>query len=145
MTSKGFPVLADHRGAAPADLETLQHILLTLSAFVASTPEIKEIDLNPIYAYTRGALAVDARVVLEARHQLRLCAVNTPRVPYEACAWQAGRWRKRESCRQLTAWRRGWRGRYCSRVHLVGLSHALCIGELRGNAGAGLILRESVL
>ena len=32
---KGFPLLAGYRGAAPADLEALQHILLTLSAFVA--------------------------------------------------------------------------------------------------------------
>ena len=62
---KGFPLLAGHRGTAPADLEALQHILLTLSAFVASTPEVQEIDLNPIYAYPQGALAVDARVVLE--------------------------------------------------------------------------------
>jgi acyl-CoA synthetase (NDP forming) len=62
---QGFPVLAGYRGAAPADLEILQHILLTLSAFVESTPEVKEIDLNPIYAYAQGALAVDARVMLE--------------------------------------------------------------------------------
>ena len=62
---QGFPVLAGYRGAAPADLEALQNILLTLSAFVESTPEVKEIDLNPIYAYAQGALAVDARVVLE--------------------------------------------------------------------------------
>lgn len=63
---KGFPLLAGYRGATAVDLEALQHILLTLSAFVASTPEVKEIDLNPIYAYAQGALAVDARVVLEA-------------------------------------------------------------------------------
>ena len=62
---KGFPLLAGHRGTAPADLEALQHILMKLSAFVADTPEVKEIDLNPIYAYPQGALAVDARVVLE--------------------------------------------------------------------------------
>lgn len=62
---QGFPVLAGYRGAAPADLEALQQILLTLSAFVADTPEIKAIDLNPIYAYAQGALAVDARVLLE--------------------------------------------------------------------------------
>jgi acyl-CoA synthetase (NDP forming) len=62
---KGFPLLAGYRGAAPVDLAALQDILLTLSAFVESTPEVKEIDLNPIYAYARGALAVDARVVLE--------------------------------------------------------------------------------
>jgi acyl-CoA synthetase (NDP forming) len=62
---QGFPVLTGYRGTAPTDLEALQHILLTLSAFVASTPDVKEIDLNPIYAYAQGALAVDARVLLE--------------------------------------------------------------------------------
>jgi acyl-CoA synthetase (NDP forming) len=62
---QGFPVLAGYRGAAPADLEALQNILLTLSAYVESTPEVKEIDLNPIYAYAQGALVVDARVILE--------------------------------------------------------------------------------
>jgi acyl-CoA synthetase (NDP forming) len=62
---QGFTVLTGYRGTAPTDLEALQHILLTLSAFVASTPDVKEIDLNPIYAYAQGALAVDARVLLE--------------------------------------------------------------------------------
>jgi hypothetical protein len=38
---------------------------MKLSAFVVETPEVKEIDLNPIYVYAQGALAVDARVVLE--------------------------------------------------------------------------------
>ena len=62
---KGFPLLDGYRGAPPADLEALQDILLRLSAFVVATPEVQEIDLNPIYAYAQGALAVDARVVLE--------------------------------------------------------------------------------
>ena len=63
---QGFPLLAGYRGATPADLAALQNILLKLSAFVEHTPEIKEIDLNPVYAYAQGALAVDARIVLEA-------------------------------------------------------------------------------
>jgi acyl-CoA synthetase (NDP forming) len=62
---QGFPLLAGYRGAPPADLEALQDVLMKLSAFVVETPEVKEIDLNPIYVYTQGALAVDARVVLE--------------------------------------------------------------------------------
>lgn len=62
---KGLPLLTGYRGTPPADLAALQDILLRLSAFVVDTPEIKEIDLNPIYAYAQGALAVDARLVLE--------------------------------------------------------------------------------
>lgn len=63
---RGLPLLQGHRGTPVADLDALQHILLTLSDFVAQTPEIKEIDLNPVYAYPQGALAVDARILLEA-------------------------------------------------------------------------------
>lgn len=63
---KGFPMLEGYRGAPPANLEALTRILLTLSDFVDHTPAIKEIDLNPVYAYDDGALAVDARMILEA-------------------------------------------------------------------------------
>ena len=62
---KGFPLLTGYRGAPPADLTALQRILCTLSDFVATTPAIKEIDLNPVYAYHDSALAVDARIILE--------------------------------------------------------------------------------
>lgn len=63
---QGFPLLQGHRGAPAVDLNALQRILLTLSDFVANTPAVKEIDLNPVYAYHDGALAVDARLILEA-------------------------------------------------------------------------------
>jgi acyl-CoA synthetase (NDP forming) len=62
---KGFPLLDGYRGAAPADLTALRNILRTLSDFVEATPAVKEIDLNPVYAYPDGALAVDARIILE--------------------------------------------------------------------------------
>jgi acyl-CoA synthetase (NDP forming) len=39
-------------------------MLLQLSQFVEAHPDIEELDLNPVFAYEDGALAVDARVVL---------------------------------------------------------------------------------
>jgi acyl-CoA synthetase (NDP forming) len=63
---KGLALLQGYRGTPAADLTALERILLTLSDFVAGTPQIKEIDLNPVYAYEHGALAVDARMILEA-------------------------------------------------------------------------------
>lgn len=62
---QGLPLLQGHRGAPAADFQALERVLLTLSEFVAQTPEVKEIDVNPLYAYPDGALAVDARMILE--------------------------------------------------------------------------------
>jgi acyl-CoA synthetase (NDP forming) len=63
---KGFSLLRGHRGQAAADLGALEEILLRLSDLVTRTPEIKEVDLNPIFAYRDGAVAADARVILES-------------------------------------------------------------------------------
>ena len=49
----------------PADINALEDILMKVSAFAEKTPEVKEIDLNPVMAYKDGAVAVDARIVLE--------------------------------------------------------------------------------
>ena len=62
---KGYPMLQGYRGGEPVDISILEEILLKVSRFVESHPEIKELDLNPIFAYKDGAVAVDARVILE--------------------------------------------------------------------------------
>jgi acyl-CoA synthetase (NDP forming) len=62
---KGYPILEGFRGMEPADVSILEEILLKISRFVDDHPEIKELDLNPIFAYRDGAIAADARVVLE--------------------------------------------------------------------------------
>ena len=62
---KGYPLLEGYRGSEPVDVSILEEILLKVSRFVDNNPEIKELDLNPIFAYKDGAVAVDARVVLE--------------------------------------------------------------------------------
>jgi acyl-CoA synthetase (NDP forming) len=62
---KGYPLLEGFRGSEPVDVSSLEGLLLKLSDFVERYPEIKELDLNPIFAYRDGNLAVDARVILE--------------------------------------------------------------------------------
>lgn len=62
---KGYPVLEGYRGQEPGDVPMLEDILLKISDFAEKTPQIKEMDLNPIFAYSQGALAVDARIILE--------------------------------------------------------------------------------
>ena len=62
---KGYSLLQGYRGQEPANTAILEDMLLKVSDFVEQTPEIKEIDLNPVFAYKDGAIAVDARIVLE--------------------------------------------------------------------------------
>lgn len=63
---KGLPILQGARGAQPADLAALEAMIMKVSAFMASHPEVAELDLNPVFAYPKGAIAVDARIVLAA-------------------------------------------------------------------------------
>jgi len=61
---QGFPLLQGYRGQEPADMEALEDLLLKLSSFVEAHPELAELDLNPVFAYPKGAVAVDARITL---------------------------------------------------------------------------------
>ena len=62
---QGFPVLEGFRGSPPRDLAALEQMLMQLSSFAESHPEVQELDLNPVFAHERGAVAVDARIVLK--------------------------------------------------------------------------------
>jgi acyl-CoA synthetase (NDP forming) len=61
---KGFPLLQGYRGALPADVAAIESLILKVSEFVESHPEVEELDLNPVFAYPDGAIAVDARVIV---------------------------------------------------------------------------------
>ena len=62
---KAYPILQGCRGQPPADIDTLAQILLNVSKLVMDYPEIRELDLNPIMVYEKGAKTVDARIILE--------------------------------------------------------------------------------
>jgi acyl-CoA synthetase (NDP forming) len=63
---KGYTLLKGYRGYERADIPYLEGLLLRISDFCEKSPEVKEIDLNPIFAYKEGAAIVDARIVLES-------------------------------------------------------------------------------
>jgi acetyl-CoA synthetase (ADP-forming) len=62
---KAYPLLTGFRNTPPADIDALVKILLNTSRLVMHNPEIKELDLNPVIAYQKGATTVDARIILE--------------------------------------------------------------------------------
>lgn len=63
---KGYRMLTGYRGLPPVDEDKLEEMLLAVADFVTQYPVVKELDLNPVIAYSDRAVAVDARVVLES-------------------------------------------------------------------------------
>jgi len=58
-------VLKGVRGAEPADADALADVIVRLSELVGDFPEIREVDLNPVFARPDGASAADVRILLE--------------------------------------------------------------------------------
>jgi len=58
-------VLRGARGAEPVDAAALADIIRRLSELVTDFPEIREFDLNPVFARPDGASAADVRILLE--------------------------------------------------------------------------------
>lgn len=62
--TKIFKVLKGHRGKK-YDIEAVIKMLLKVSKFLEENKEVKELDINPVIVLTKGAVAVDARIVVE--------------------------------------------------------------------------------
>jgi acyl-CoA synthetase (NDP forming) len=61
---RGYRLLQGYRGHAPADIRAIEEVLLRLSRMVEDIPEIRELDLNPVFALApgHGCAVVDARI-----------------------------------------------------------------------------------
>ena len=57
-------LLGEFRRMPPVDRDALAEVLLRVSEMVCELPELAELDINPLIADERGAIAVDARAVL---------------------------------------------------------------------------------
>ncbi|RBM20346.1 CoA-binding protein [Prauserella sp. PE36] len=62
---KAAEVLHGARGAEPVDVDALADVIQKVSALVTDFPEIREFDLNPVFASGSGAVAADIRILVE--------------------------------------------------------------------------------
>jgi acetyl-CoA synthetase (ADP-forming) len=62
---KGYPLLQGYRGKEPANITVLVEMILKISNLIHKNPQIKGLELNPVFAYKDRAVAVDARIILE--------------------------------------------------------------------------------
>ncbi len=61
---KGRPILDGVRGQPASDIDALRSTIVKVAKFVEDHPEVRELDLNPVFAYPDGAIAVDARIIV---------------------------------------------------------------------------------
>ena len=61
--------LGEWRGATAVDMDALEHVLLRVSEMVCELPQLREMDINPIIVDESGAVAVDARIVIDYAQQ----------------------------------------------------------------------------
>lgn len=65
-------LLGAHRGRPPADVDSIARVLISIGHLAITHPEIQELDINPLLADARGAVALDARIgVSKERTSLR--------------------------------------------------------------------------
>ncbi len=53
------------RGSEPVNREALSNLIVRVSELVSDFPEISEMDLNPVFATAKGAIAADVRIVVD--------------------------------------------------------------------------------
>ena len=63
--SRVAETLGEWRGNSPANVDALEQILLRVSEMVCELPQLREMDINPIIIDENGAVAVDARIVID--------------------------------------------------------------------------------
>jgi acetate---CoA ligase (ADP-forming) len=52
------------RGRGPMNVESIAGVLVSLGQLLEEQPQIEEVDFNPVFPYTDGCIAVDARIII---------------------------------------------------------------------------------
>ena len=67
--SRVHEILQEWRGAPAADMGALEQLLLRVSDMVCMLPQLRQMDINPVIVDDQGAVAVDARIVVDGAAQ----------------------------------------------------------------------------
>lgn len=61
---KASPLLTGFRGSKPLDLDSAARTIVAVGDMMEEIPQIQSIDINPLFVYQKGVLAVDVRIIL---------------------------------------------------------------------------------
>ncbi len=79
--------LQGYRNTAAADLEAVRLTLLKVSQIIIDHPEIQELDINPLFADSKGVLALDARIKVARTDKTRATHLAIRPYPQELEEW----------------------------------------------------------
>ena len=64
-STRASKLLGEFRNMPPINMEALEEVLLNISEMVCELPWLQELDLNPLIVDENGAIAADARIVID--------------------------------------------------------------------------------
>ncbi len=82
--SRVSETLGEWRGASAVDRDALERVLLRVSEMVCELPQLREMDINPIIVDESGAVAVDARIVIDSAPATARNYAHLAILPYPA-------------------------------------------------------------
>jgi acetyltransferase len=63
--TKVYQLLKGYRNEPPANIKLLEEILVRFSQMLVDFPQLKEVDINPLFINEKEAFAFDARIVID--------------------------------------------------------------------------------
>jgi acetyltransferase len=63
--TKVYQLLKGYRNVPPANVKLLEEILVRFSQMLVDFPQLKEVDINPLFIDEKEAVALDARIVID--------------------------------------------------------------------------------
>src|SRR5690348_15045329 len=73
-------ILKGVRGSDPVNREALADVIVKVSQLVSDFPEIVELDLNPVFATKKDAIAADVRIVVDFEYKPRPAPRSTEEI-----------------------------------------------------------------
>lgn len=69
--TKVYQLLKGYRNMSPANMKMLEEIMVRFSQMLVDFPQIKEVDINPLFINEKEAVALDARIAIDKERVAR--------------------------------------------------------------------------
>lgn len=65
--TKAYKLLTGFRGSKPLDTQAVAGTIRAVGELMIHEPQVESVDINPLFVYPKGALAVDVRIMLQQK------------------------------------------------------------------------------